>query len=139
MNQELWQAQRHTSAAVFQIGQHDPVVIDGDRLSQSLTDSDELQRVHQMVHAALAAHETADVLRSDQDPIVIHCFSGLPWKYALAAYDSVRAYEAQFVADEGVLRADHARAVTWAPPLVRNVNNWAMGNELFEIMHRTTR
>ena len=122
----------------IRVGGDEPLVIDGARLSDPQTTEAEIDRVHAHLRQALATRETG-VVGEAQPPITIHCFSGLPWKYALLAYDSVRDYEraagrGEVPSTAAGLRA--ARAVDFAPPRVRHHGVNELGDELFEILHR---
>ena len=54
-----------------------------------------LDQVHGYLHSHMAKFEGGGP-RSDLAPVIIMGFSGLPWKYVLAAFDAVRAWENQF-------------------------------------------
>jgi hypothetical protein len=97
-----------------------------------------VQAIHDYIATSLKAYEVAGKDRKDQPEIVIHCFSGLSWRYAIMAYDACRAYEA---ANGGIVdqnnpnSLDSARGVSFAPPRIRNYSVKALGAELYE-MHR---
>lgn len=85
----------------------------------------------------LESRDNQATVRKDAPPIIIHCFSKLSWKYALLAYDSVRAFEADKGGGIITKNSDlnNARQVTFAPPRVRNYSANEDGNELYEIIH----
>jgi biopolymer transport protein ExbD len=97
---------------------------------------DQIDRLHGYVDGALAARELPGS-RKDQPMVVVSCFSGLSWKYALLAYDAVRAYEGR-KAGTGTLKTNeqlmNAREVSFAPPRIRNYTANELGNELYEII-----
>ena len=68
---------------------------------------------------------------------MIHGFSGLPWKYVIAAYDAVRAWEERHEtpAEQAAGAGDRARQVSLAPPRLRNYQLDEAGQELWEILH----
>lgn len=98
--------------------------------------NEQLEQVHAFIEQNLQRVEQGGE-RKEQDPVIIHCFTGMPWKFALAAYDAVRAYEAEIAGKVHLSPEDlqNAREVTFAPPRVRDYSNWEMGKELFEIIH----
>ena len=74
----------------------------------------------------------------DQHEVVLHCYSGMSWKFALITYDAVRAYEGvksgmAYTGDPAQL--DASRAVSFAPPRIRNYDANELGNELYEIVN----
>jgi hypothetical protein len=77
--------------------------------------------------------------RQEQDPIEIHCFSGLPWKFALVAFDAVRHYEHQASGEQGSevgwMDAATTRRISFAPPRIRDSSRHELGDELFELTH----
>jgi biopolymer transport protein ExbD len=75
--------------------------------------------------------------RKDAPPVIIHCYSRLPWKFAILAYDAVRQYEGDMGAGVITKNQDlaNAREVTFAPPRIRNYSANEDGNELYEIIH----
>ncbi len=102
-----------------------------------------LKIIHDYIGEALKANEEpAKALRKDQREVEIHCFSGMSWRYAMMAYDAVRAYEASKDSTmKGMniysdpLALNNARGVTFAPPRIRNYSTRELGNELYEIIH----
>ncbi len=140
--QVAWSARPHAwrdhEAALLRIGGGEPLRLDGAGLAGP--DSPELRAqltaIHRFVAAELSRYE-APGGRPEQPPVDIACFSGLPWSYAVVAYDAVRAYELERsggVAATVESLAD-ARAVQFAPPRVRNYDALALGNELDEIVN----
>jgi hypothetical protein len=51
-----------------------------------------LDRLHLVVSQRLSAFEVAGQ-RHDQLPVAVHAYSQLAWRWALTAFDAVRAYE----------------------------------------------
>jgi len=129
--QEVW----------LQVGGEDPLVIDGSKFAQAGGDAvkAEVNKIHQHIHAALDSRKGSDgASRKDAQPVVIHCFSALSWKFALLAYDAVREYERVTSGGKAMQKAAElleAREVMFAPPRVRNYTPNEVGNELHEIIH----
>ncbi len=101
----------------------------------------ELDKVFGYVSEMLQERDEPGVARKDQPAVVIHCFCGLPWKYAMAAYDAVRRYEGSQGATAGGAggmltpeSVENLREVDFAPPRIRNYHQWALGYEIWEIM-----
>ncbi len=96
--------------------------------------------IHDYVFAALERRERPGAAASkEQDPVVIRCFSRLPWKFALIAYDAVRDFEKSKSGgmDDGQpSRWEDARTIDFAPPLMRNVSVDELGEELYEIVNQ---
>ncbi len=137
---QRWTTDPVVRDATLRIGNGDTVCrLRGDLLSRAGGDRQMIGHVR-TVHAYLAqelahadgGHKRAD--RAQMDPIVIHCFSGLPWKYALVAYDGVRAYEAAHASGERASDLLTAREVAFAPPRLRAYHEWEVGKELNEII-----
>lgn len=120
-------------------------VLDGKLLKQkpSQEQADHLEKFRLFVEAGLQRFET----RGAGDPntaapkekpkipaVVIHCFSGLEYKYALVAYDAVRAYEARY-SGSGLSSVELAKAreVNFAPPRIRQYHTWELGYELDDL------
>lgn len=110
-----------TREADLRIGNRDPLRLHGD--------GSDLEAIHRYVAEGLAPYEVAGAMRTEQLPIDIHCFSGMPWRHALAAYDAVRGYEL------GKGSQTIARTVTMAPPRIRDATPTIRGEELWEILH----
>jgi hypothetical protein len=128
-------------SALIRIGGSDPIRVDGFVLSLEPVDApemkDQVERMHAYVKKELAERDLDGRPRGQQPQIVISCFSGMPWKYALLAYDAVRAYEVDqgggsTITDAGLREA---REVCFAPPNVRNSGFNEQGQELYEIVH----
>lgn len=127
---------------ILRVGKEDPgIMVDGSVLSQDTqgNQNPELDRMHTHIEARLQEIDAVwdDVSnRSELPQVVVHCFSGLNWKFALSAYDGVRAYEAGLTGvhlDE-VDKLASARGLAFAPPRIRNYHVWELGNELYEIL-----
>jgi hypothetical protein len=127
--------------AYLRMGGDDAIVVDGKSLNlkahASLKQS--LETVRGYIHDKLAQRENTSVAtRKDQDPIIIHCFSGMSWKFALVIYDAIRDYEAtkagsKMLNDPSLW--DQTREVSFAPPRIRNYSAKELGNELYEIVN----
>jgi hypothetical protein len=129
-------------AAELRLGGDEPLAISGtvlrDRESRELTQL--MAAIHDHVFAALERRERPGAAsRKEQDPVVIRCFSRLPWKFALIAYDAVRDFEKS---KSGTMDAgdpghwDDARSIDFAPPLIRDISPDALGDELYEIVNQ---
>jgi hypothetical protein len=99
-----------------------------------------INEIHSMIGAALEDFEpmAKGPERKDQVPVIIHCFSGMSWRFALIAYDAVRYYEGQratFKFSGNPDELNRMREVTFAPPRIRNYSANELGNELYEIIH----
>jgi biopolymer transport protein ExbD len=125
--------------AMVRVGGADPLRIQGRLLA--VPGSRELQAHMEQIHAYIA-HElesrekTDTVVRKDQYDVMVHCFSGLSWKFALVAYDAVREYERKKggninQADRRAL--ENQRAVNFAPPAPRGTQS--QGTELAFIIN----
>lgn len=134
----VWHADPDASNATVAVGNRAPIEVIGAELSARGGGelNAELEKVHSYLFENFAGYEKAGA-RKDQDPIVVHCFSGMPWKFALTAYDAIRAYEAEKNGKVELTEEDllNAREVNFAPPRVRDYRQWEMGYELFEIIH----
>ncbi|MHC5066949.1 MAG: biopolymer transporter ExbD [Planctomycetota bacterium] len=128
--QAAWQAGYSRDRAQVVVGAAAPYYVDGVHL-QATQPHDKVAMValHEHLHGQLMALEHAGQPRDEQDPIVIHCFSGLAWKYALATYDAVRSYE------QGHVAAGGERKVSFAPPPRVTAEPLAIGYELARIAH----
>jgi biopolymer transport protein ExbD len=126
--------------ATIRIG-GDRQIIDGNVLSRHQnTDrlKDEINKIHSQIGAALEKYENGEGERNKQVPVIIHCFSGMSWRFALVAYDAVRYYEANKTTVKYTGKPEEMnlfREVTFAPPRIRNYSANELGNELFEIVH----
>lgn len=125
--------------AYLRVGQRDPILIEGSKLSKGGTDvAAYVDGIHKYIGEELAKFEDASQPRNKQQDIVINCYSGLSWKFALISYDAVRSYEGalsgiKYTGDPKEL--DAARSVSFAPPRIRNYDANELGNELYEIIH----
>ena len=132
---------RPIEAVWFQVGGEDPLPIDGSKFRQAGGDAVKLEvnSIHAHIQKALEVRKGSDgAFRKDAQPVVIHCFSGLSWKFALLAYDAVREYERVTSGGKALTKASElleAREVMFAPPRVRNYSPNEVGNELYEIIH----
>jgi biopolymer transport protein ExbD len=119
----------------------DTMEVDGRTLSRSLDAAQvnqEISKIHDLIGSALEKYETGAGERKDQHPVIIHCFSGMSWRFALIAYDAVRYYEstkATFKFTGNPEELARMREVTFAPPRIRNYSANELGNELYEIVH----
>jgi hypothetical protein len=126
------------TVAWMRIGDGEPLEVDLRAIHEkgSVEAQRALARVHAYIAERLSPFESGDADRTKQPPVTIHCFSGMPWAYALVAYDGCRAYEAAHVA--GTMAARDiavAREVDFAPPRIRDYSPHELGDELFEIVH----
>lgn len=127
--------------AYLRMGGDEPVPINGNSFSRK--NHPELQAnmrlVHDTIERGLARRENPSVAgRKEQDAVVIHCFSGMSWKFALVAYDAVRDYEGTKMGSKMATdpsQWDNVREVQFAPPRVRNYSAKEQGSELFEIIN----
>jgi biopolymer transport protein ExbD len=95
------------------------------------------------VDAALAAREDPVANRHDQPAVVITCFSGMSWKFAMVIYDAVRNYEKSKTpiplghGNDPIFAMDRSaiRSVEFAPPRVRNCDEHELGDELYDIVN----
>jgi biopolymer transport protein ExbD len=128
-------------SAYLRMGGDDAVIIDGRALNKkSHPDTKKsLEMIRGYVHEKLSQRENASVPgRKEQDPIVINCFSGMSWKYALVIYDAIRDYEATRAGSKMLNDPstwDQTREVSFAPPRIRNYSAKEIGNELYEIVN----
>jgi len=127
-------------AVWIQVGGDEPVEIQGAvlRLAGGEAVKGEVEKIHTYLRSALDSRKATDgASRKDSQPVIIHCFSGLSWKYALLAYDAVRDYERVVSGGKIATKAADlldAREVMFAPPRVRNYSTNEDGNELYEII-----
>jgi hypothetical protein len=128
--------------AYLRIGKSEPMEIVGKDLKAKAGAQIEqiVGQIHQYISDNLAKVETGNPAdRKDQEAVIINCFSGLSWKYAIIAYDAVRAYEGKVsgrvLTGDPTKDFDQAREVDFAPPRIRNYSTDELGNELFEIVN----
>jgi hypothetical protein len=126
--------------AMVRIGGREPLRIPGAVLNGPIDSAmpAQVEQIHTYLASELGKYETAGQARNEQNDIVIHCFSGLSWKFALVTYDAVRAYEASKVPPLPPGQAadlTQARAVTFAPPRVRDADPQTLSTELNDLVH----
>jgi biopolymer transport protein ExbD len=127
------------ASAIIRVGGSQPFRLDGAVLTgrdQAAMDA-HIAGIHAYLATELAQREVAGSGRQEQPPITIHCFSGLPWKYAAVLYDGVRAYEKAQGARTTVVADQLAdqRPVSFAPPRLRNVSQRELGDELYDLLN----
>lgn len=134
-----WKSEARPKNATVRVGSN-MMVMKGGLLQQKPTEDGKkhVEEIHGFVASALASVEQTGT-RESQVPIVINCFSGLEWKYALMVYDACRNYEGEkggfkkgSKVDVEAIRA--ARSVSFAPPAIRNYRQWEMGQELQNLL-----
>jgi hypothetical protein len=125
---------RFTSAEL-RVGGLEPIILDLHALSLAKGQKldDQIEHVHRYIHDALARLELGASSRSQAAPVEIHCFSGLPWSFAILAYDAVRAYEGKRWVENDDGSLVDARAVNFVAPRIRNFSTLEDGKELAEI------
>ncbi|MEK7412311.1 MAG: biopolymer transporter ExbD [Planctomycetota bacterium] len=127
--------------AFLRIGNGVPIRIDGkdmeSRDPQALATL--VARIGTYVSQQMETYEDGTQSeRTKQPPIIIHCFSGMPWRFGLIAYDAVRYYEAQkqpgfhYTGKPEELKL--MREVTFASPRIRKYTDRELGEELFDII-----
>ncbi len=139
----LWRQNPATDFATLRVGNADQVYIINGRYLGQREGGEAMVRhvaeVHEYLFQQLSRFETNQTPRSEETPIVLHCFSGMPWKYALLVYDAIRGYEGRVAGHGGrAMTQDDmltAREVSFAPPRLRQYHEWEHGNELVEIIH----
>jgi len=127
--------------ALLRIGGEEPMLVVGAQMVKR--GSPELQKqmeqVHDYIFQALTQRENASApTRKEQDPVVINCFSGMSWKFAIICYDAVREYEAKKAGSK--MASDpkewgKVREIDFAPPRIRNYSAKELGEELYEIVN----
>ncbi len=134
--------------ACLRIGNGEPLLIPGILLSRKGSAQSDIkiaattaliEQIHAFIASELSRFEKLGEPRNKQDDILIHCFSGLSWKFALIAYDGVRDYEgvtSKIVATGNPDQLQEARAVTFVPPRIRDHTGNELGDELFEIINQ---
>lgn len=100
-------------------------------LDQSQDKEEQLTQIHEFIQTELMRYELNMVTREGQDPIKVNCFSHLPWYYASAAYDAVRAHESSFNGGPYTIGRDFK----FAPREVNRMSYDQAGREL----HRLTK
>lgn len=137
---KMRQPGQNVDFATLRVGA-DQMEVDGRTLSRSqnaVAVSQHITEIHTLIGNALEKFETGSGERKDQYPVIIHCFSGMSWRFALVAYDAVRYYESTKATFKFTGNPDELarmREVTFAPPRVRNYSPNELGNELYEVIH----
>jgi hypothetical protein len=141
-----------TGKAWLRIGNREPLAIDGALLrvdlhaGQAMPVNPEVERIDAYVASALNDYEKTGA-RKDQDPVSIASFSGMSWKFALVAYDAVRAYESGKAGKPASAKAEDAVALTpedlaaarevdFLPPPLRAYSPRELGEELADILRK---
>ncbi len=133
-----WADGTFNKRAWLRIGGEAVLPVEGQILASKRGAEPQLNAFHEYVRRQLESREQSGKARKEQYPVVISCFSGLGWKYAITAYDAVRAYEATKTPNYNKLTYSallEAREVSFAPPRIRNYSPNEAGNELYEIVH----
>jgi biopolymer transport protein ExbD len=123
-----------------QIGGEDPIEVDGRYLTLQGGDlvKEQVNKVHGYILDAMKARSTGAAFQKDEQPVLIHCYSGLSWKFAILAYDAVRSAELKLTGASKALankaQLETAREVMFTPPRIRNYSSNEEGNELYEII-----
>jgi len=132
------------NSAYLRIGGSNPIIIDGLSLSKYEEGSEKMRSTmavfHEYVKTELQKRELPGKPRKEQVSVVIMCFSQMSWKYAILAYDAVRAFEGekQGKVDRNLFDLQQAREVSFSPPRIRNYKVTAggeLGEELYEIVN----
>lgn len=132
-----WRTNPDRSQAVLMVGK-EQLLLEAAKLDSVVEASlsPYLAGIHEFIHEQLERYETPGSPRKEQSPVIVHCFSGTAWRYALVAYDAVRAYElAKTGQSLQILGLEESRPLTFAPPRIRNYHSWELGNELWEILN----
>ncbi len=90
----------------------------------------QVEKIHTFILEQLAKSELHVATREQQDPIKVHCFRRLPWRYALAGFDAVRAYEKQITGQNEVVLK---RQFGFAPNERRDARQYFLGNEILRL------
>jgi biopolymer transport protein ExbD len=134
----MWKSTEDTSQAMLRVSNQAalPMVGSALRAERQAALRQPMGEIEAYIHGHLEAAEVPGS-RKEQRPVVIHCFSGLSWKYAILAYDAVRTFEGKKVTVDMSFsdRLREAREVSFSPPRVRNYHTWELGNELWEIIN----
>ncbi len=90
----------------------------------------QVERIHAFINEQLAKYEDHLSTREKQDSVNVHCFSRLPWRYAIAGFDAVRAYEKEITkVDEKIMGRDFG----FAPNQLRDHRHDQLGDEIFRL------
>ncbi len=141
--EKMWADNSFDANAWLRIGGEAPMEVNGAPLSKrgqkggSAQMREQVDQFHAYVTKELEIREQSGKPRNEQPPVVISCYSGLSWKYAILAYDAVRAFEGKKTSDyvKDAFDLEKAREVMFAPPRIRNYSKRELGNELYEIVH----
>lgn len=127
--------------AWIRIGNDDPILVEGKILnSKDGKIVEHINNIHEFVEKGLERYKVEGAAeRKDQLPVIIHCFSGMSWRFALVIYDAVRSYEGKHAPPGYKFNGDpmellKMREVSFAPPRIRNYDPNELGNELYEIV-----
>lgn len=133
-----WKANCMPLSATLRItGSPATLTLDGKLLEERPSPKQQahIDEIHRFVAQNLSRFETPTSAqdRKKTPGVIVHCFSGLSYKYALVAYDAIRGYESQY-SGKGLdnLQLQKAREVSFASPRIRNYHVWELGEELFE-------
>lgn len=133
-----WKANCMPLSATLRItGSPATLALDGKLLEERPSPKQQahIDEIHRFVAQNLSRFETpASTQDRKKTPgVIVNCFSGLSYKYALVAYDAIRGYESQY-SGKGLdnLQLQKAREVSFAAPRIRNYHVWELGQELFE-------
>ena len=130
-----------SDAVCVRVGGDAPIIVQGRPLSETTLGSKEMRTqmtdVHTYIDQALAQRDQMAKSRTDLPKVIIACYSGLDWKFALLAYDAVRAHESAAAGVAAITPDDllAAREVDFAPPRIRHYTPHELGEELYEIVH----
>lgn len=131
---------RPINSVYLQVGGDDPIELDGRYLVLEGGENvkAEVAKVQGYILDKIRARAVGAASQREEQPVVIHCYSGLSWKFALLAYDAVRNAEMQLIGANKALASkdelEAAREVMFAPPRIRNYSTNEDGNELYEII-----
>ena len=143
--QQKWDTDVQRDLAWLRVGQSEPLLIDGGamRFANIEQEQQHLGEIHQYIADQLQRRELGAAQRKDEASVLIHCYSGLPWRYALSVFDSVIAYEHDQAKTDGAALgtaiAQHnagARTVDFAGPPIRHASIYPQGDELYYIVHK---
>jgi biopolymer transport protein ExbD len=134
---KMWADGTFNKRADLRIGGEAVMRIEGEALASKRGAEPQLNAFHEYVKRQLEAREQGGKARKEQYPVVISCYSGLGWKYAITAYDAVRAYEATKTGkfNKSTFDLQEAREVSFAPPRIRNYSTRELNDELYEIVN----
>ncbi len=117
----------------IRIGRAEPLTIDLGELDARHGSSRSLEQVHSYIAGELARFESTSTERAKQVPVIIDCFSGLPWSCAISAYDAVRGFERSHGANAerkdgfAMIWRERAKWLSHRPrSATRRSMNWAM-------------